>query len=160
MPDIYQGTELWDLSLVDPDNRRPVDYDLRRRLLDTARSASAADVLAALGAADDEGTAKQWLTMRALDDRRRHLAVGDPYLPLSAAGERADHVVAYVRGDDVAVVAPRLVLGLRDGWGDTTVELPAGSWTDELGGATVEGGRPVALAELLAGFPVALLVRT
>ena len=160
VPDIYQGTELWDLSLVDPDNRRPVDYDLRRRLLDKARSASAADVLTALGAPDDEGTAKLWLTIRALDVRRRHLDVGASYTPLEAAGRRADRVVAYLRGDAVGVVAPRLVLGLRDGWGDTTVDLPAGSWTDELGGATVVGGRPVALAELLAGFPVALLVRT
>jgi (1->4)-alpha-D-glucan 1-alpha-D-glucosylmutase len=59
----------------------------------------------------------------------------------------------------VAVVVPRLVLGLSDGWGDTAVDLPAGGWTNALGGGTVEGG-PVALAGLLAGFPVALLVRT
>jgi (1->4)-alpha-D-glucan 1-alpha-D-glucosylmutase len=156
VPDVYQGTELWDLSLVDPDNRRPVDYDLRRRLLDRARTASAAEVLAM----DDEGTAKLWLTMRALDVRRRHLADPVGYQPLVAAGERAENVVAYLRGEDVAVVVPRLVLGLRDGWGDTTVDLPAGRWTDELGGATVEGGSEVALRDLLAGFPVALLVRT
>ncbi|HTJ76336.1 MAG TPA: malto-oligosyltrehalose synthase [Acidimicrobiales bacterium] len=156
VPDVYQGTELWDLSLVDPDNRRPVDYDLRRRLLDKARTATAAE----LSALDDDGTAKLWLTMRALDVRRRCIGTDTPYAPLAAGGERAANVVAYLRGDEVAVIAPRLVLGLRDGWGDTAVELPAGRWADELGGATVDGGRPVALAELLDGFPLALLVRT
>ncbi|MGI8983757.1 MAG: malto-oligosyltrehalose synthase [Acidimicrobiales bacterium] len=156
VPDIYQGTELWDLSLVDPDNRRPVDYDVRRRLLDRARSASAADVLAA----EDEGLPKLWLTQRALDVRRRLEAcfAGASYRPLAGAGERAGHVVAYLRGERVAVVVPRLVMGLRDGWGDTTVELPDGTWTDELGGSTLAGG-PAALGALLADFPVALLVR-
>ncbi len=158
MPDIYQGTELWDLSLVDPDNRRPVDYALRRRLLEAAKTATAADVLAGLAAAGDEGTAKLWLTRRALDVRRRYLAAPVGYRPLDAAGERAANVVAYLRGDDVAVVVPRLVLGLRDGWGGTTVELPPGRWADELSGTTVDGG-PVALAGLLDGFPMALLVR-
>jgi (1->4)-alpha-D-glucan 1-alpha-D-glucosylmutase len=158
VPDIYQGTEVWDLSLVDPDNRRPVDYAARRLLLDQIRGASAAEVLAL----DDDGGPKLWLTMRALGLRRRLPAAFEPgaaYRALEATGGRAAHVVAYLRGDDVAVIAPRLVMGLRDGWGDTTLELPAGRWTDELTGATAEGG-PVALAGVLGGFPVALLVRT
>jgi (1->4)-alpha-D-glucan 1-alpha-D-glucosylmutase len=67
-------------------------------------------------------------------------------------------VVAYVRGGRVAVIVPRLVMGLGDGWGDTTVSLPDGRWHDELGGSTADEG-PVALAALLSGFPVALLVR-
>jgi (1->4)-alpha-D-glucan 1-alpha-D-glucosylmutase len=157
VPDIYQGTEVWDLSLVDPDNRRPVDYEERRRVLDEVRDAGAADVL---GWAE-EGAPKLWLTQRALDVRRRLPECFDaaPYLPLAAAGGRAEHVVAYVRGDRVAVIVPRLVVGLRDGWGDTTVELPEGRWVDELGGSTAGGG-PVHLGSLLSGFPVALLVRT
>jgi (1->4)-alpha-D-glucan 1-alpha-D-glucosylmutase len=158
VPDVYQGTELWDLSLVDPDNRRPVDYEARRRLLDRVRSASAAEALG-LG---DEGGPKLWLTMRALGLRARMPSAFDPgaaYRPLEATGARAANVVAYLRGgDEVAVIVPRLVLGLGDGWGDTSVELPAGRWTDELTGEGVDGGR-VGLAELLAGFPVALLVR-
>jgi (1->4)-alpha-D-glucan 1-alpha-D-glucosylmutase len=156
VPDIYQGTDLWDLSLVDPDNRRPVDYDLRRRLLEKVRGASAEDVL---GWADD-GAPKLWLTQRALDVRRRLPATFDSggYRPLPVSGARAANVVAYLRGDDVAVVVPRLVLGLRDGWGDTSVELPPGRWVDELGGSTAE--RTVSPGVLLAGFPVALLVRT
>ncbi len=156
VPDIYQGTELWDLSLVDPDNRRPVDYEIRRRLLERVRSSSAGDVLGS----SDEGAPKLWLTMRALDLRRRleDCFAGATYRPLPAAGERAAHAVAYLRGDRVAVIAPRLVMGLRAGWGDTTVELPEGRWADELGGSVTDGG-PVSLAALLADFPVALLVR-
>jgi (1->4)-alpha-D-glucan 1-alpha-D-glucosylmutase len=165
MPDIYQGTEVWDLSLVDPDNRRPVDYATRRRLLDRVRTASAADVLAL----DDEGAPKLWLTMKALGARRRLDAAFSPggaYRPLDVTGERAANVVAFVRGaDEVAVVVPRLVLGLGGGlgvggeWGDTAVVLPDGRWTDELTGSRVDAGGPAAVAGLLAGFPVALLVR-
>ena len=166
VPDIYQGTELWDLSLVDPDNRRPVDYDLRRTLLAKVGEASAAEVLQS----EDEGPSgpgsgvagapKIWLTQRALDVRRRlpECFAGAAYEPLPAAGERAANVVAYVRGGRVAVIVPRLVLGLRDGWGDTTVTLPEGRWTDELGGSTADAGE-VSLAALLSGCPVALLVR-
>jgi (1->4)-alpha-D-glucan 1-alpha-D-glucosylmutase len=156
VPDIYQGTELWDLSLVDPDNRRPVDYDARRRVLERVRSASAAEVLES----GDDGAPKLWLTQRTLDVRRRleDCFAGGAYEPLPSAGARAANVVAYVRGGRVAVIVPRLVLGLRDGWGDTTVTLPGGRWTDELGGSHADEG-PVSLAALLSGFPVALLVR-
>ncbi|MGI8808024.1 MAG: malto-oligosyltrehalose synthase [Acidimicrobiales bacterium] len=162
VPDIYQGTELWDLSLVDPDNRRPVDYDARRRLLDKVAGASAAEVLDW----EDEGAPKLWVTHRALDVRRRldGCFVGGRYEPLAASGGRAANTVAFVRSEPnseraVAVIVPRLVMGLRKGWGDTTVELPPGRWVDELGGSTADGGR-VSLGALLAGFPVALLVRT
>jgi (1->4)-alpha-D-glucan 1-alpha-D-glucosylmutase len=156
VPDIYQGTEVWDLSLVDPDNRRPVDYDVRREVLKKVQGATAAEVLEST----DDGAPKLWLTQRALDVRRRlpNCFEGAAYDPLTAAGERAANVVAYVRGGRVAVIVPRLVMGLRAGWGDTTVTLPAGRWTDELGGSTADGG-PVSLAALLSGFPVALLVR-
>ena len=182
VPDIYQGTDLWDLSLVDPDNRRPVDYDARRLLLDKVRAATAAEVL---GWAD-EGAPKLWLTYRALDVRRRLEATfaGGGYQPLPVSGERAANAVTYLRGaastnaastnaaspnaasmnaasmnGGVAVIVPRLVMGLREGWGDTMVELPPGRWFDELGGTTADEG-PVSLAALLSGFPVALLVRT
>ena len=156
VPDVYQGTEVWDLSLVDPDNRRPVDYDARRALLAKVKGASAAEVLQA----EDGGAPKLWLTQRVLDVRRRlpDCFDGATYEPLAGAGQRAANVVAYVRGGRVAVIVPRLVMGLRDGWGDTTVTLPDGRWTDELGGSTADEG-PVSLAALLSGFPVALLVR-
>jgi len=155
VPDIYQGTELWDLSLVDPDNRRPVDYDARRALLAKVKGASAE----VLGASDD-GAPKLWLTQRVLDVRQRleDCFAGGSYEPLAGAGRRAGNVVAYIRGGRVAVIVPRLVMGLSEGWGDTMVTLPEGRWTDELGGSTADEGR-VSLAALLSGFPVALLVR-
>jgi (1->4)-alpha-D-glucan 1-alpha-D-glucosylmutase len=158
-PDVYQGTELWDLSLVDPDNRRPVDYDERRSLLAKVSQAPAADALALA----DEGAPKLWLVHRGLEVRRSHAAAfapGSSYEPLAAGGEKAGHVVAYVRGAAtarVAVVVPRLMLGLGGDWGDTTVALPEGRWTDVLGGPEVGGGR-ADVGALLSRFPVALLV--
>ena len=154
-PDVYQGTELWDLSLVDPDNRRPVDYDLRLGLLDKVAGAGPEDVLAWY----DDGAPKLWLVHRALGLRRSAAAAfgpGSSYAALPVDGAKAHHAVAYVRGGRVAVVVPRLVLGLDGDWGDTTVELPPGRWTSVLDGGSVDGGA-VSPADLLARFPVALL---
>ncbi len=159
VPDLYQGTELWDLSLVDPDNRRPVDFALRSDLLAQVGGMDVAEVLRR----SDEGLPKLHVTRAALQLRRRAPEAFGPgaagaYRPLAGAGEAAGHVVAFARGERVVTVVPRLVLGLarRGGWGDTTVELPAGAWRDELTGRAVEGGA-VSLAALLDAFPVALL---
>ncbi|HWC11852.1 MAG TPA: malto-oligosyltrehalose synthase [Acidimicrobiales bacterium] len=157
-PDVYQGTELWDLSLVDPDNRRPVAYDVRRALLDKVVGAGPEDVLAL----SDDGAPKLWLLHRALGLRRTAapaFAPGSSYTPLPVRGTKARHAVAYARGGRVVVVVPRLVLGLAGDWGDTTVELPPGPWTSVLDGGSVDGGA-VAPADLLARFPVALLTAT
>ena len=146
--DTYQGTELFDLSLVDPDNRRPVDFDARRRML-------AADGVPEV---DDSGAAKLHVVSRLLRlrrDRPELFLDASSYAPLDA-GERA---VAYVRGDRVATVAPIRALHVeRHGWGDDAVELPAGTWTDVLTGAERRGGR-VRLDDLLSIFPVAVLLR-
>ena len=146
VPDTYQGTELWDLSLVDPDNRRLVDFDERRRAL-----------------AEGPIHPKLLVTHRALQLRKEHpdlLGPGASYEPLVATGASADHVVAFLRGGGCAVVVPRLVLGLAARrWRDTTLELPAGEWRDVLTGADTSGGL-VAVGALLERFPVALLVRT
>ncbi len=158
VPDVYQGTEVWDLSLVDPDNRRPVDYDARRRLLEKVRAASVDDVWSWA----DDGAPKLFTVVRALDLRRRRaeaFAPGASYEPVAASGEQAGRVVAYVRGGTVAVVVPRLVMGLAGGWGDTVVELPPGRWVSALDDGVVEGGPAVPVAGLLGRFPVALLVR-
>jgi (1->4)-alpha-D-glucan 1-alpha-D-glucosylmutase len=152
VPDIYQGTEVWDLSLVDPDNRRPVDYEYRRGLLDGVRAADSGEVLTRA----DSGAPKLWLTHRLLEHRRAWPERYDDasYQPMEARGARADDLVAFDRGE-LAVVAPRRGL---DGWSDTTVSLPAGRWSDVFTGAAVTGGaKPV--ADLLAGFPVAVLER-
>ncbi len=158
VPDFYQGSELWDLSLVDPDNRRPVDYELRRRLLtDLERDGiTPEEVLVRM----DEGLPKLWVIRQALAVRGR---LPDPfrdgeYRPLSAEGAKADHALAFLREEQVAAVVPRLVIGLGGDWRETTLELPYGSWTNELTGEQIAGGRQP-LADLLARFPVALLVR-
>jgi (1->4)-alpha-D-glucan 1-alpha-D-glucosylmutase len=156
-PDIYQGCDLWDLSLVDPDNRRPVDYALRQRLLSELEDATPEDIWARR----DEGLPKLWLTRQALAARREHAAAFGPqgaYTPLSAQGAKAAHLVAFMRGGEIIALAPRLVIGLGDDWADTTLELPAGRWRNALTGDALDGG-VVALAEALRRFPVALLIK-
>ena len=161
VPDIYQGTEIWDFSLVDPDNRRPVDFELRRRLLEEAHGASPAEALAQL----DSGLTKIWLINRVLGVRRRRaelFALRGSYQPLAAHGAQAQHVVAFARGAEAIIVAPRLVAGLARksalaDWSDTKLELPAGRWHDELSDRSFAGGS-VALSKLLDRFPMALLL--
>jgi (1->4)-alpha-D-glucan 1-alpha-D-glucosylmutase len=157
VPDVYQGTELWDLSLVDPDNRRPVDYDLRRDLL---RQLDGLDA-EAVWARADEGLPKLHVVRTALRVRATRaaaFAATSSYAPLVAAGEHAARVVGFVRGGEVATVVPRLVLGRGGDWAGTTVALPPGRWHDELTGTRVEGGS-VGLDQLLGRFPVALVTR-
>lgn len=156
IPDLYQGTELWDLSLVDPDNRRPVNYDLRRKLLSELPQLSATQVLRRT----DEGLPKLWTVHHALMLRRERPDVfGEKgtYTPLRARGKRADHVVGYLRGRSVAVLAPRLVMKLDGDWADTEVVLPEKSWMNRFTGKRVRGGN-VAVKEAFQDFPVALLV--
>ena len=150
VPDLYQGSELWSPTLVDPDNRRVVDYDSRRRLLAGLRDAGPEEVLARA----DDGAPKMWLIMHLL----LHSTAARDYTPIAPAGVKAAHVVAFVRGD-LVVVAPRLVLKLRGDWAGTTVALPRGAWTSVLTGEQWEGGRDVAVAELTNRFPVAVLKR-
>ena len=158
VPDLYQGSELWDLSLVDPDNRRPVDFELRRRLLAELDGAKAEDLWAR--AAD--GLPKLLVVQRALALRRRRpdlFGAAGSYRSLTASGASAAHLVAFIRGDGAVTVAPRLVLGLsRTGWRDTVVALPDGRWVNVLTDDEVDGGT-VAVGALLERFPVALLER-
>jgi (1->4)-alpha-D-glucan 1-alpha-D-glucosylmutase len=142
IPDIYQGTELWDDSLVDPDNRRPVDYAVRRQELKSLQHNKIRVVQAAL----------------QLRRARPDSFVRGGYHPVLAAGATADHVVAFRRGDDVLVAVTRWTVHLEQtGWGDTAVALPDGSWTDALTGTAATGTVPA--AELFAELPVALLER-
>jgi (1->4)-alpha-D-glucan 1-alpha-D-glucosylmutase len=157
VPDIHQGTELWDLSLVDPDNRRPVDYASRRRLL-TELDRLSIDQIVARG---DEGLPKLWLIRQALATRRDHpewFGAEGSYEPLLATGSRREHVVAFQRSGNVIGIAPRLVLKLQGDWKDTAVSFPPGDWRNVLTGERMKGGKQP-LANLLRGFPVALLVR-
>jgi (1->4)-alpha-D-glucan 1-alpha-D-glucosylmutase len=183
VPDFYQGNELWDLSLVDPDNRRPVDYEHRRALLgrlealdEDALPAFARDALLRL----DDGALKMLVMMRALRHRRRNVAIfaAGGYLPLVAEGERARHVVAFARlapGAASITVAGRFFAALAGGdpsrapgvWNDTRLPLPpeltAERYRDVLSGVRIAasadgaGKRWLPVADLFATLPIVIL---
>jgi len=149
VPDVYQGTELWDDSLVDPDNRRPVDFAVRRQLL----------------AESDSAPTKFTVVRKALRLRRDRPEsfVGGAYVPMFAVGPGADNVLAFGRGPsaedlDVLALSVRHTVALAaTGWGDTVLPLPLGSWTDAFSGRRFSG--TVRPADLFAALPVAALVR-
>jgi (1->4)-alpha-D-glucan 1-alpha-D-glucosylmutase len=151
VPDVYQGSELWERSLVDPDNRRPIDYGERRLLL-AAIDAGAHPPI------DETGAAKLLVVSRALRARRDRPELFDRYVPLPAIGDAADHLVAVDRGGAIAL-ATRLPVGLagQGGWGDTVVLLPVGPWCDQLTGTKFDGGE-TRVTDLFAKYPVALLL--
>jgi len=159
VPDVYQGCELVDLSLVDPDNRRDVDFDIRRtRLARLDDGEKPADL-------DDE---KLLVTSRVLRARRDHpewfVGVHSAYVPLPTSTGNAIAFGRGTAGDPTQVhavaVATRLPVALErhGGWGEHTLALPEGSWRDALTGRGAEGGT-VPLADVLADLPVAFLVR-
>ena len=162
VPDLYQGSELWDFSLVDPDNRRPVDYTLRRNLLQQIRDLGPGAAAAEAMRRADEGLPKMWTIHRALRLRRQRpqsFGASASYVPLSAAGSKAGHVIAYLRGDDVVTVVPRHPYLLRNDWEDTASTLRQGDWTNSSHRANVSAGGRVPVQTLLSVFPVALLVK-
>jgi (1->4)-alpha-D-glucan 1-alpha-D-glucosylmutase len=158
VPDQYQGSELWDLHLVDPDNRGPIDYEVRRSMLAQLEAGMAADeILEKM----DDGLPKLWVIYKTLHLRSEHpdwFGKDSAYLPLAVDGLKKDCLVAYLRGQNVAVIAPRWNLKLGGNFGPTTVEFPGGSWRDILTGEGFRGGL-VRVQNLLKRFPVALLVR-
>ncbi|RNL86842.1 malto-oligosyltrehalose synthase [Halostreptopolyspora alba] len=162
VPDLYQGTELWDLSLVDPDNRRPVDFTIRQALLERLERGRLPEI-------DATGAVKLHVVREALHLRRERDLSG--YRPLRASGPAAAHALAFARGPalDVVTVATRLPLGLAagGGWADTVLPLPSGPgrWRDLLTRRTLppagdDGLTTATLADLLDRYPVALLART
>ncbi|PSK97991.1 maltooligosyl trehalose synthase [Murinocardiopsis flavida] len=161
VPDVYQGTELWDLSLVDPDNRRPVDFAEREAVLARLEDGWLPEI-------DRSGAVKMHVLRQALHLRRDRDLSG--YRPLAATGPAAGHVLSFARGPrcDTVAVAVRLPMGLAaaGGWRGTRLPLPggAGEWRDLLTGHTLapdrsDGFTAPALADLLARYPVALLTR-
>ena len=176
VPDTYQGNEVWDDSLVDPDNRRPVSFTERARLLADLAGASADELLAERR----DGRIKAFVLQRALRARADHpscVGVGSGYLPLDVTGERAHHLVAVARvapdaSDSLVVVVPRLpgaVMGddatppLGDVWGDTAVRVPAflqGTYRDTFSTGSGEIGDTIEISSLLTSLPVAVLERS
>jgi (1->4)-alpha-D-glucan 1-alpha-D-glucosylmutase len=156
VPDFYQGSELWDLSLVDPDNRRPVDFERRWELLRRCGSMSAAEALADW----DGGLPKLWMIARVLGLRRRRTGDFLPpskYQPLVAQGAHLGNLLAFKRGENLVTVVPRFNLTMRGEWGDTRLPLPRGVWVNAFTDARLQGA--VAPDELFGAFPVALLIR-
>ena len=153
VPDVYQGSELWETSLVDPDNRREVDFDIRRLYLAAVDAGAHPPI-------DDSGAAKLLVTARALRLRRDRPELFTRYAPLEAMGERARNVVAFDRGGAITL-ATRFPIGLFEsgGWGDTTVMLPGHELVDVFTGRRFPGGQ-TRLADLMNKYPVALLAPT
>lgn len=178
IPDFYQGSELWDLNLVDPDNRRPVDYAGRIEALQGIMGREASDLeglIAELLADMTDGRIKLFLIHRALAMRNRHARLfreGD-YHPLQVSGPHAGQVIAYARrlGDEIAVtVVPRLLAGwIEDGtlplgrevWKETVLEWPEdlpAAWRDAFTGAEVSATDAREIGAVLQRFPAALLL--
>jgi (1->4)-alpha-D-glucan 1-alpha-D-glucosylmutase len=174
IPDFYQGTELWSLVLVDPDNRRPVDFTLRAELraqLDPVLDAPSPDTVASLFDSWRDARIKMYLTSQALRFRRMRAALcrDGEYIPVHATGEHAERVVAFARhldGEWVMLVVPRLTASLAPPetppigsvWGDTSLDLPDGvplSWMNVL---TNEEPMSLMLADVFRTLPYALLV--
>jgi (1->4)-alpha-D-glucan 1-alpha-D-glucosylmutase len=151
IPDVYQGSELWETSLVDPDNRRAVDFDIRRLYLAAIDGGAHPEI-------DETGVAKLLVTTRALRLRRDRPELFTRYAPLPAIGEASKHAIAFDRGGAISV-GTRLPAGLeqRGGWGDTIVMLPGHPLVDVISDRRHDGG-PVLMSDLLADYPVALLV--
>jgi (1->4)-alpha-D-glucan 1-alpha-D-glucosylmutase len=170
VPDIYQGTEFWDLSFVDPDNRRPFGYESRFAAVDTIDSMPASVLLADW----PTGLAKMRLMHRGLGFRREHaqlFADGD-YIPIEVTGERAGHVVAFGRrlgGEWLIAVTTRFPLALLDDaplvaaarWGDTAIRLPGDAaslqFRDIVFGSEIAGAQAMPVSAILSEFPAALL---
>ncbi|MGV0026830.1 malto-oligosyltrehalose synthase [Phormidesmis priestleyi] len=176
VPDFYQGVELWELSLVDPDNRRPVDFEQRRSLLKDLKLRAKTDLQALISELLDtrhDGRIKLFLTFQALQARKAHFEIfqqGD-YLPLEITGKFKDYIIAFSRRyeERIAVtIVPRFLTDItKPGkppidsvWRDTYIQLPATStsWKDAISGKTLESSERVAIAQILQQFPVALLV--
>lgn len=187
IPDFYQGNELWDFSLVDPDNRRPVDFGLRKLMLDELMqhesTLGSLETARRVVATRKDGHIKMHLTYKALNFRREHreLFESGRYLPLTVEGTRQEHVCAFersVNGSSVIVVVPRFCSSLiqdfnglplgPDVWQDTRIiqsfDTAASCYRNIFTGEVLsldqqEGNLSLALRNVLAAYPVALLER-
>ena len=180
VPDFYQGTELWDLNLVDPDNRRPVDFQQRLSLLRELRDKDDSDIpglLTHLLSTTENGTIKLFLIARALEARTANLALFQKgrYVPLRAIGRFRNNIVAFAREDAGSwslTMAPRFLTALvgdgelplgREVWDDTEIILPdraPSAWTDVFTDQPVFTNNSYSVGQALEHFPVALLVHS
>ncbi|HDH05979.1 MAG TPA: malto-oligosyltrehalose synthase [Nitrospirae bacterium] len=177
-PDFYQGSEFWDLSLVDPDNRRPVDFPLRVWLLNEMKSREADDIsglIRDLLSTMEDGRIKLFLIYKTLAERQihRNLFEKGDYVPIETRGKYKDSIIAFAREQKplwAITVAPRFLTGVvREGqyplgtevWDDTHIILPAGApcvWNNAITGETLKSSQVLSVGEALKSFPCALLV--
>ncbi|MBI2400463.1 MAG: malto-oligosyltrehalose synthase, partial [Deltaproteobacteria bacterium] len=180
VPDFYQGTELWDFSMVDPDNRRPVDFSVRKTMLDdiSARAASSTEeLIAELLKSPEDGRIKLYLVYMALNERKKRSALfnASPYMPLECEGDCSRNLVAFARvgeGEAAITIAPRFFTSVvREGeyamgekWGDTTINLPETlhgyAWKNAFTGKSIPQGKEIKAGAALDSFPVAFFVST
>ena len=178
VPDFYQGAEMWDLNLVDPDNRRPVDFGIRESLLRNITEAAQGDLLSLLDELlrhREDGRIKLFLISMALKTRKQHADIFQmgTYIPLAVSGRLKDHLVAFLREYDdkrTVTIAPRFFVALveegklplgTEVWQDTTVVMPVIAplkWTNALTGEVIPGDKHLPVGKILKHFPVALLV--
>jgi (1->4)-alpha-D-glucan 1-alpha-D-glucosylmutase len=158
VPDTYQGSELWDLRLVDPDNRGPVDYESRSVMLAELKSGLAVEEIMRR---IDDGLPKLWLVHCALklrEEKPEWFGKCAHYAPLEVSGPKSEHVIPYIRGQSVIACVPRWSATLGGRWGSTSVDLPEGRWKNVLTQEEVNGGS-MRIETLLKRFPVALLTK-
>jgi len=180
VPDFYQGSELWDLSLVDPDNRRPVDFEKRRAMLAGIREQDDADIgqlVQDLLSTREDGRIKLFLIYRALKAKKanREIFRSGAYLHLEPAGRFRNHVIAFAWRYEqqwALVIAPRFLSHLiqegcfplgRQVWQDTEVIMPDGApaaWRNVITSEVLSSGRALSIGDILLSFPVALLIST
>ncbi|HBE16481.1 MAG TPA: malto-oligosyltrehalose synthase [Cyanobacteria bacterium UBA11149] len=178
VPDLYQGTELWDLSLVDPDNRRPVNFEMRMSHLQDIKQRSQTDILgliADLMAHKEDGRIKLFLIFKALEAKNKNLEVFQQgaYVPLEAMGQYQDRIVAFARPyrqTTAIAIVPRFLTDLvQPGefplgeklWGDTRLEIPQGlrsTWKDAFSNCIIPESDTISVGEALQYFPVSLLI--
>ncbi|YAF94084.1 MAG: malto-oligosyltrehalose synthase [Nodularia sp. CChRGM 3473] len=179
VPDFYQGTELWDFSMVDPDNRRPVDFEVRKSYLQAIKEQIDTDILQLIDdlfATKEDGKIKLFLISQALKARKENLKVFQQgnYLPLEVAGKFKDHIIAFARShgnQTIITIAPRFFTSLiqpsaypigKSVWDDTCIYLPSDApsvWQDTITGQMVNTDNMMLVGEALKYFPVALLKR-
>jgi (1->4)-alpha-D-glucan 1-alpha-D-glucosylmutase len=178
VPDFYQGSELWDLSLVDPDNRRPVDFEKRRAMLADVRERENSNIgrlVQDLLSTTDDGKIKLFLIYRALKAKKanREIFRSGAYLPLELAGRFRSHVIAFAwkyAQQWAVVIAPRFLSHLvqegdfplgRQVWQDTEVMMPKGApaaWRNVITSEALSAGNALSVGDILLSFPVALLM--
>jgi (1->4)-alpha-D-glucan 1-alpha-D-glucosylmutase len=180
VPAFYQGSELWELNLVDPDNRRPVDFTEREAILRDIKRRAESDIPNLIGellSTREDGRIKLFLIYRALKARgeRSHLFQQGAYIPIETAGTYKEQIVAYARREErewAVMVAPRFLTALvREGedplgeerWKDTRLVLPEEApegWIDAVTGTEIKREKDLVVGEMLRFFPAALLIGT